>query len=250
MNRWRASMLSPRRSLALEAELERLRALQQSREKGPRGARPRHAQARRRPLARQFAPLRGAPRSGPPAPRRRKIGRPARAEPRRRRRKERLRAAREEALEAERRELEILEGQAAAIGEEHAATRAEAGGSRRAPPRRARAMARLEQQFRETSARRDAIAPEIERLGAERSRLLADNIELDRRSAQLAGEIGRPGSARGRHGLRGSRICAKPCARARNRSSSCAPAVEENARTALANRSRAGPQASRAEVSR
>jgi len=31
------------------------------------------------------------------------------------------------------------------------------------------AMARLEQQFGETSARRDAIAPEIERLGTERS---------------------------------------------------------------------------------
>ena len=50
-------------------------------------------------------------------------------------------------------------------------------------------MARLEQQFGETSARRGAIAPEIERLGAERSRLLADNIELDRRSVQLADEI-------------------------------------------------------------
>ena len=43
------------------------------------------------------------------------------------------------------------------------------------------AMGRLEQQFRETTNRRNAIAPEIERLGEQRARLLADNIELDRR---------------------------------------------------------------------
>ena len=42
-------------------------------------------------------------------------------------------------------------------------------------------MGRLDQQFRETTDRRNAIAPEIERLGEQRSRLLADNIELDRR---------------------------------------------------------------------
>jgi chromosome segregation protein len=50
-------------------------------------------------------------------------------------------------------------------------------------------MGRLEQQFRETSARRNSIAPEIERLGEQRARLLADNIELDRRATVLAGEI-------------------------------------------------------------
>ena len=43
-------------------------------------------------------------------------------------------------------------------------------------------MARLEQQFRETTNRRNAIAPEIERLGEQRARLLADNIELDQQS--------------------------------------------------------------------
>jgi chromosome segregation protein len=50
-------------------------------------------------------------------------------------------------------------------------------------------MGRLQQQFRETSARRNAIAPEIERLGEQRSRLLANNIELDRKASQLSGEI-------------------------------------------------------------
>ena len=39
------------------------------------------------------------------------------------------------------------------------------------------------------TARRSRIAPEIERLGIERARLLADNIELDRKSAVLAEQI-------------------------------------------------------------
>ena len=50
-------------------------------------------------------------------------------------------------------------------------------------------MGRLEQQFRETTFRRNAIAPEIERLGEQRSRLLANNIELDQRATLLAEQI-------------------------------------------------------------
>ncbi len=53
-------------------------------------------------------------------------------------------------------------------------------------------MGRLEQQFRETTHRRNAIAPEIERLGEQRARLLANNIELDQRAALLAEQITRP----------------------------------------------------------
>ena len=51
------------------------------------------------------------------------------------------------------------------------------------------AMGRLEQQFRETTNRRNAIAPEISRLGEQRARLLADNIELDQKGALLAEQI-------------------------------------------------------------
>src|SRR6185312_13694640 len=51
------------------------------------------------------------------------------------------------------------------------------------------AMSRLDQQFRETTNRRNAIAPEIERLGEVRARLLANNIELDRQAAVLAAQI-------------------------------------------------------------
>ena len=50
-------------------------------------------------------------------------------------------------------------------------------------------MGRLEQQFRETINRRNAIAPEIARLGELRSRLLANNIELDQKAALLTEQI-------------------------------------------------------------
>jgi chromosome segregation protein len=103
--------------------------------------------------------------------------------------KEMTRADREEALNDEREELEKLDGQAAAVGEEHAEIRAQLAAVEERRRGERAAMARLEQQFREIGARRDALAPEIERLGEQRLRLLADNIELDRRSAELAVEI-------------------------------------------------------------
>ena len=103
--------------------------------------------------------------------------------------KERLRAGHEEALEGERRELEKLEGEAAAIGEEHAATRAALAGLEERHRGERSAMGRLEQQSRETAGRRDAIAPAIELMGEQRARLLADNIGLEEKSARLAGEI-------------------------------------------------------------
>ncbi len=103
--------------------------------------------------------------------------------------KDALRAAREASLEAERQELEKLEAQAATVGEEYAATRAQLAGLEERHRGERSAMGRLEQQFRETSARRNAIAPEIERLGVERARLLADNIQLDQRTTELSAEI-------------------------------------------------------------
>ena len=103
--------------------------------------------------------------------------------------KEMTRADREEALNDEREELEKLDGQAATIGEEHAEIRAQLAGVEERRRGERAAMARLEQQFREIGARRAALAPEIERLGEQRLRLLADNIELDLRSVELAVEI-------------------------------------------------------------
>jgi chromosome segregation protein len=103
--------------------------------------------------------------------------------------KERLRAESEQALETERGELEKVEGQAATIVEEHAVIRAELAALEERYRGERSAMGRLEQQFRETTNRRNAIAPEISRLGEQRARLLADNIELDRKGTLLAGQI-------------------------------------------------------------
>jgi chromosome segregation protein len=118
--------------------------------------------------------------------------------------KEMNRADCEESLNAEREELEKLDGQAAAIGEDHAEIRAQLAVVEERRRGEHAAMARLEQQFREISARRASLAPEIERLGEQRLRLLADNIELDRRSAQLAVEIAETESAAAEMALRES----------------------------------------------
>jgi chromosome segregation protein len=103
--------------------------------------------------------------------------------------KEDLRTRREEALEAERREMEELQGQAIGIGEEHAALRAELAGFEERHRAEQASLARLEQQFRETTERRNGIRVEINRLGEQRARLLADNVELERRAASLAEQI-------------------------------------------------------------
>ena len=175
--------------IGLEAELERLRALQQSREKD-RVALDHEMRKLGEDLSRANSRLSVARLELE------RLGRDAEksAEQRQRNRaaveeKERLRAEREEALESERQEMEKLEGQAAAIGEDYSATRAGLAGLEERHRGERSAMGRLEQQFRETGNRRNAIAPEIERLGEQRARLLADNIELDKHAAALAGEI-------------------------------------------------------------
>ena len=60
--------------------------------------------------------------------------------------------------------------------------------ARNACARRSAAAARLEAQIRQLAARREELARELERMGVDRARLLADNIELDQRAAVLAGE--------------------------------------------------------------
>ncbi|SPE38759.1 Chromosome partition protein Smc [Candidatus Sulfopaludibacter sp. SbA3] len=175
--------------IGLEAELERLRALQQAREKD-RVALDHEMRKLGEDLSRCNSRLSVARlelerlrRDAEKSADQRERNRAAVDE------KERLRAEREESLEAERQELEKLEGQAATIGEEHAATRAGLAGLEERHRGERSAMGRLEQQFRETTHRRNAIAPEIERLGEQRSRLLANNIELDQRAALLAEQI-------------------------------------------------------------
>ncbi len=174
----------------LEADLERLRALQQSREKD-RVALDHEMRKLGDDLSRSNSRLSVARleldrlrRDAEKSAAQRETNRAAVQE------KDRLRTEREEALEAGRQELEKLETQAAAIGEEYASTRAGLAGLEERHRGERNGMARLEQQFRETTTRRNAIAGEIERLGEQRARLLADNIELDQMATLLAEEIG------------------------------------------------------------
>ncbi len=176
--------------IALEAELERLRSLQQSREKD-RVALDHEMRKLGDDLSRSNSRLSVARlelerlrRDAEKSAAQRETNRAAVDE------KDRLRAEREETLDAERQELEKLESQAAAIGEEYAATRAGLAAIEERQRGERNAMARLDQQFRETVNRRNAIAGEMERMGEQRARLLADNIELDRMAALLAEETG------------------------------------------------------------
>ena len=175
--------------IGFEAELERLRALQQSREKD-RVALDHEMRKLGDDLSRTNSrvsvarlELERLRRDAEKSADQRERNRTAVAE------KERLRAESEQALETQRGELEKLEGQAATIVEEHAVIRAELAGLEERYRGERSAMGRLEQQFRETTNRRNAIAPEISRLGEQRARLLADNIELDQKGALLAEQI-------------------------------------------------------------
>jgi chromosome segregation protein len=100
--------------------------------------------------------------------------------------KEESREQREQQLEDQRQFLEKLEIEAAALGEDHSALRAELAGLEERHRAERAAMGRLEAQHKEATSRRGAIASEIERLGVHRAGLLADNIELDRKLASLA----------------------------------------------------------------
>ena len=73
--------------------------------------------------------------------------------------------------------------------EEHAALRVELAALEERHRAERAAMSRGSAARPKAPARRDEIAREIERLGIERARLLADNIELDRKSAELAEQV-------------------------------------------------------------
>ena len=75
------------------------------------------------------------------------------------------------------------------LAEEHAALRADLAGFEERRRSERAAQARFETQIQEIVARRGEITAELERLGVERARLLADNIELDRRAGALVEEL-------------------------------------------------------------
>ena len=173
----------------LEAEVERLRGLQQSREKERvaldhemRKVNEDRARANSRVSVAQLE-LDRLRRDAAQSAEQREKNQAAVEE------KERLRSEGEAAVEAERLELEKLEVEAAHVGEEHAAVRAELAAFDERDRAEHSALARIEQQFRETRNRCDSVAAEAGRLGEQRARLLADNVELRRRAAALSDEI-------------------------------------------------------------
>jgi chromosome segregation protein len=174
---------------AFEADLERLRSLQQSREKD-RLALDHEMRKLRDDLARSNSRISVARlelerlrRDAAKSIEQREKSLAAVEE------KERLRAEREESLESERQQLEELQTQSAAVGEEHAAVRAELAGFEERHRGERASLARMEQLFHETTDRRGGIAAEMDRLGEQRARLLADNVELTQKAALRAEQI-------------------------------------------------------------
>jgi chromosome segregation protein len=99
--------------------------------------------------------------------------------------KEQARFEQEKALEAARAEFERMQAHAHAIGEEHAALRADLAGREERLRSEKAAAARLEGQIRQLVTRREELGRDLQRMGVERARLLADNIELDQKAASL-----------------------------------------------------------------
>jgi chromosome segregation protein len=100
--------------------------------------------------------------------------------------KEQARFDQEKALEVERAEFERLQGHAHMVSEEHSALRAESAGLEERARSEKSSLQRLDMQTRQLAQRRANLAQELERLGVERARLLADNIELDQKAGELS----------------------------------------------------------------
>ncbi len=103
--------------------------------------------------------------------------------------KEAARGIQEQVLEQSRADLEELQSDSSKLMEEHSSLRADLAGLEERRRAGKSAQLRFEELLREITRRREELARETERLGVERARLLADNIELDRRASQLAEEI-------------------------------------------------------------
>ncbi|MEO7144146.1 MAG: chromosome segregation protein SMC [Bryobacteraceae bacterium] len=99
--------------------------------------------------------------------------------------KEQARVVQEQSLADARGEWERLQAELAGINEEHAALRADLAGYEERRRSVRATEERLEAQMREFTRRRDQLAQEMERMGVDRARLLADNIELDARAVGL-----------------------------------------------------------------
>jgi chromosome segregation protein len=103
--------------------------------------------------------------------------------------KDAARISREQALDALREQLDAAQQEAHRIGEEHSVLRAKLAALEERHRGERGALARLETQFREMSDRRAQIVAEVARWGETRSRILSENIELDRQLTALTERI-------------------------------------------------------------
>ncbi|MGI8745041.1 MAG: chromosome segregation protein SMC [Bryobacteraceae bacterium] len=105
--------------------------------------------------------------------------------------KEAARQVEEQVLEQARADLDELQTESAGLVEEHSALRAELAGLEERRRSGKSAQLRFEAQLRDIAARREEITREMERLAADRVRLLSDNVELRRHAEELGLEISR-----------------------------------------------------------
>ena len=99
------------------------------------------------------------------------------------------RGDREQALETLREQLELAQSEAQGMGEEHAVLRAKLAGLEERSRGERAALARLENLFREMGNRRQQIASEVQRWGENRARILNENIALDQKLTELTEQI-------------------------------------------------------------
>jgi len=103
--------------------------------------------------------------------------------------KEAERSERELALETLREQLEAAQSEAQRTNEEHAILRANLAAVEERHRGERAALARLFQQFEQTSSRRKALGADVQRWGENRSRILTENIELDQKLTTLTEQI-------------------------------------------------------------
>ncbi len=103
--------------------------------------------------------------------------------------KEQQRTALESQLESARAELEALKQQLDASGEEHAVLRVELAGCEERRRGVQQSLERLDREIQETTARRRALAEEMERLALKRNQLLELNLALEDRATQIAAAL-------------------------------------------------------------
>jgi chromosome segregation protein len=99
------------------------------------------------------------------------------------------RGDRELALDALREQLDAAQTGAQKIGEEHSVLRARLAALEERHRGERAALARLDNQSREMSDRREQIAGELARWGENRARILTENIELDQKLTALGEQV-------------------------------------------------------------